>query len=52
MCVSVCGVSVLVQGTGQKVVEPGDHGPGVVVEPGGDHGVVVDLWSVDGTKGS
>ena len=52
LCVwGCCGVSVLVQGPGQEVVEACDHGPGVVIEPGRDHGVVVDLRDVGGTQG-
>ena len=35
--------SVLLQGFGQQVVEPCDHGSGVVVQTCRDHGVVVDL---------
>ena len=45
---SVC-VSVLLQSLGQQLVEAGDHGAGVVVEAGSDHGVVVDLR--DGGRG-
>ena len=36
-------VSVRLQRLGQWLVEAGDHGAGVVVEAGSDHGVVVDL---------
>lgn len=36
-------LSVLLHSFGQQVVQTGNHWPGVVVQAGCDHGVVVDL---------
>lgn len=40
----VCWASVLLQGFGQQFVKAADHGPGIIVKAGSDHGVVVDLF--------
>lgn len=44
----VSGLSVFLQGLDQKVVQAAYHGPGVIDESCGYHGILIDLKYRDG----